>query len=344
MREYVQPKQSVFFRGSPAVCKPHFGKLVLVESQPIELAKIPVSGESLHQCILIHPRYVPRGMPHDIVSVRGYRNQYNLEVLLDKPLEIDGKQYGVLNFKGAGENADIPLAIRPGMGYDNYGWYRYTEDCGSLSKLMWGGLTRRQARAEFASDVLTKLSLPLPLPVSLNDIPSKVVRQILEVHGCPPARLGLSQTVRALSTNLRLKDIPEDAGEFVDPLLLASVDARLIETQAALAKKGKMVTGIEFMQKPGRLVDGTFMDSGNHQVGKFDLEAAAGFLATTVRESFKNLSLFPALLDSYRAAMKALTGLPVAAGHFQNTPGDFHLMKYALGDRSPDVKQSTRML
>ena len=69
----------------------HFGYPVLREEEPTELAVVPANGHSLKDCsvkdcIILHPRYVPREYPHDMLSARVYRRGRTLDIFMEYPI------------------------------------------------------------------------------------------------------------------------------------------------------------------------------------------------------------------------------------------------------------------
>lgn len=109
----------------------HHGHPVLREAEPIEVARIPITDDTLEGSILLHPRYIPAAMAYELLTLRAYRRGRSIDIFLDQPLEIKGEAYGILNFKGAGADADRPLLICPDHWYvrrrklfrkDEYRW------------------------------------------------------------------------------------------------------------------------------------------------------------------------------------------------------------------------------
>src|SRR3989338_7292913 len=103
------------------LCEEHFGKPVLREAKPIKLARVPVNGDRLQDSVILHPRYIPSGVDHELFSARVYRRGRTVDLFLDEPVEIAGEAYGILNFKGVGADA---RAYQQQMVINSDKWYR----------------------------------------------------------------------------------------------------------------------------------------------------------------------------------------------------------------------------
>ena len=144
----------------------HHGHPVFIEPGRIELAFIPVNGPALHQGILLHPRYIPPGYSHQLISVRGFRRGRSIDILLEEPIEYLDQHYGILNVKGVGAwvrgirgEIDRPQVIRPLFWYSLHSWDRISE-CQKEARRIWGGVLNEAARDEFEKDVFFSYRFP----------------------------------------------------------------------------------------------------------------------------------------------------------------------------------------
>ena len=279
------------------VRKERHGQLFLVEERPLRLAKIPLNGvmkSPLQDCIIVHPRYALKA-DHEIIEVEGRRNGRTIEVLLEEPLEIDGKKYGVLCFKGTGANADREMVIHPEL------YFRgdpYSKDPKSVNfwtigdieyNRIWGAIEKSSAENEFNNPVLPALGVPFSPQIRLNQIPAPILEAICELekttngiiatgpvsssytHAIDPRNLNLSQIVRAFRTNIRLEaeDLEklktEDRAFIISPRELAQIDCIALNAVFELVKRNKTLYGTLNVAQ-NRFIDGTFTDGENYVI------------------------------------------------------------------------------
>ena len=260
----------VVVEGRLATPSMHHGMPVWREAgtHPITLAKVPVTGDKLEESVLLRPDYVPRGVERELVQLDSFRRGRTIDVFLDEPIEIGGKPYTLLNFKGVGADADQPMAIRRDdwwvgeLGRGHWGW---NEEQGER---MWGAMKTDRAEKAFSSTVLANLAAPEIGYVACNPIPEKILPLL---HPSEP----LSQIVRAYNTNMRHDD-PfaytqlKDAGVQFDPVEVAEQDAAMFNNIRKLAEQGKMLI-VGGSIAGNRMLTGEFIDRQNYWV-----ESAAG--------------------------------------------------------------------
>src|SRR3989338_2845093 len=187
------------------LCEEHFGKPVLREAEPIELARVPVNGDRLQDSIILHPRYIPSGVDHELFSARVYRRGRTVDLFLEEPVEIDGEEYGILNFKGVGADADDELLINTDWWYDS----RYEEwmsrGRGDCFGRVWGALTLESGTEEFTAEIFHTHGIEHIPHVTLNHIPPHITTSIQQMcHGAE--KHDFVQLVRACKTNVRIDD------------------------------------------------------------------------------------------------------------------------------------------
>ena len=102
----------------------HEGYPVLLEKEPIELLKIPVNGDKLHESVLLHPRYAVPKVKYETIKVRGHRRGRTIDILLEEPLKKNGKIYRTLSVKGVGARGGTgEMVIHPTKWYSTLlGW------------------------------------------------------------------------------------------------------------------------------------------------------------------------------------------------------------------------------
>ncbi len=265
------------------LCEEHFGKPVLREAEAIKLARVPVNGDRLQDSILLHPRYIPSGVEHELFSARVYRRGRTVDLFLDEPIEIAGVSYGILNFKGVGADADDEMVIDTDEWYEEWSpllkWIPRAS--GDSHGRVWGALAFEQGLDEFTAEIFHTYGIKHIPHVALNRIPRRVVNAIRRVcHGSE--RHDLAQLVRACKTNVRLDEdsygrrpYQECTEQWIREI--AEIDAALINAQVRLAKTGKMLRFIGSFAE-NRFIDGLFTDAENYRCDDFDADIVEGFL------------------------------------------------------------------
>lgn len=312
------------------VIETHHGHPVLREVEPIEIAIVPVTGRALHESIILHPRYVPNSVPHRVEKMRVYRRGRTLDVFLDEPVEHDGNEYGVLNFKGVGADTYCEdMVVHPTLWYTERGWVPANR-CHVSHDRQWGIMRRTELDAEYASRLLEDLGISQVPHFSANPIPDGIRQMIGQQYQNPPDHSG--QLVRPLHTNIRQADheyhhvvlinnaLPE-LSRYVDLERLASIDAAVFNAQCLLAKQGKILT-IDGIIPDNRYLDGRFTDLENYEIvqeqprhiNEQTALRASEFVGRCRYASHKSLSA--AAAKEYGRLLKKKTGLRYA--------GDIH--------------------
>src|SRR3989338_5819969 len=276
------------------LCEEHFGKPVLREAEPIELARVPVNGDRLQDSIILHPRYIPLGVDHELFSARVYRRGRTVDLFLEEPVEIAGEEYGILNFKGVGADADDELLI------DTDKWY--DPRCGDWTPRVerdrfgrvWGALTLEWGQDEFTAEIFHTYGIKHIPHVALNSIPQKVTDKIRRLsHGSE--RHDLAQLVRACKTNVRLNDfLKANEGrkyqvyntEWVKRI--AQIDAAIINAQINLGRRGKRLH-FQGSLADNRFIDGSFTDVENYGYRDFYPFDAVVYIQEVVNSSLRML-------------------------------------------------------
>ncbi len=248
----------------------HFGEPVMVEERPIEVAKIPVNGDELHQCILIHPRYAPNAQK---ITVRGLRMGRTIDVLLDKTFSFEGQEYGVMNFKGVGARAFEDMTIQLKRWYSRGNWM----ENGRLDNRnrIWGAHIASGAREELECRILRILEIPEIPIIAVNEVPREGLT-IWKNYKIVPS---LAQLVRLEQTNIRLsyldvKRFGDDVAGLVEPEKLGRMDGKMIAKQLELAKEGRMVV-FDGLVDENRFVDGAMTDRENFTLCDFNPAACS---------------------------------------------------------------------
>ncbi|HIG95745.1 TPA: hypothetical protein HA249_02530 [Candidatus Woesearchaeota archaeon] len=281
----------------------HFNQPVLMEKHPITVAQVRTAkGEKLHECVLVHPRYAKEHLSpsvYDIITVLGYRNGRSIDVLLDVPFEHEGKQYGILNFKGAGARAldkDPYGFIHPTKWYVSAKGWIPVERADADFMRCFGALKRRDAYNEQRDKLLPSLGIPQAPHVAANPFPDALNSAIYAEAGEWPKHR-FSQLVRAFDTNMRMSDITNTA---INPFAgldtsamerlvraLAKIDAQVLIAQIRLARKCLML-GIAGDIDENRFFNGQFTDAENYKLDPFNsngLNDSARFVINTMHSS-----------------------------------------------------------
>ena len=281
---------------------------VIAEESVIRLAKLPASAP-LHKSVLVHPRYVEgRGdIDHVIIEVRGRVRGRTIDVLLDEPFEFDGKEYGIMNFKGVGADADRELVLHPSLWFcrpwkgDSGQWGHVDSAGGDIYRRVWGALRRYDARAEFCNDLLPSLGVPQIPHVSLNPIPDKLTSNIRRIESGQNHH-NFSQLVRAFNTNIRMDEVSPAVLHLFEPrelaVRIARIDAALLVAQLRLAMKGEMLTMMGSSNE-NRFVDGVFTDAENMISDSFDLHQSNSLIVEILHASKRFFSCLDILGSHY---------------------------------------------
>jgi len=307
----------------------HLGHLVLRENKAIRLARIPVNGDRLQDSVILHPRYVPQGVEHEIFIARAYRRGRTIDLFLDEPITVDGVEYGILNFKGVGAKADRLLVIQPDDWYTSEGVW-IPRKRGDLHGRVWGALTKGKARREYPARLFHKYDIYHAPHLALNEIPKEVKQFIRRSEGATE-RHNLVQLVRGLQTNIRFDEyhlLTDEQQEQINIADLAKVDALLIKAQFALAERGKMLGYVGRFDQ-NRFIDGRYTDAENLYTGEFEwwgalrfLEGVAGHFGERCNNEKKE--------SKYYRALEKETGISFTSSRCWQDIRD--ILKYELGE------------
>ncbi len=298
----------------PVLCEEHFGKPVLKEAAPIELARVPVNGDRLQDSIILHPRYIPRGVDHELFSARVYRRGRTVDLFLDEPVEIGGEEYGILNFKGVGANADQEMVIDLDEWY-HCSWRWIPRADGDEHGRVWGALTQERGQEELAAEIFHTNGIKHAPHVALNPIPSRVTEAIRQVHHRSQTH-DLTQLVRACKTNVRVDQYSRhnQGRQYHDRTerwwieRIAEIDAALINAEVTLAEKGETLYFVGSFNE-NRFIDGLFTDAENYGLREFRPFHAGLFIEGAMYSS--TFALIPCgQWRSYYRYLEEKTGLP----------------------------------
>jgi hypothetical protein len=233
------------------------------EGGSVEVARISITGDRLEESVLLHPRYVPKGVDHEVIEVYGFRRGRTLDIFLDEPIQMGGVAYTILNFKGVGADADKPLVIHP-----NHWWlgeplrggdWGYSDESGHR---LWGAMKLRSAQEAFTSTVLSDLAVPEVGYVACHSLPEGVSALV-------PTPEPLSQIVRAYNTNIRHGDpvryVCSAGGFALDPAKAAQQDACALNAITSLFEQQKMLI-VNGSIAGNRLLTGELLDRENYDV------------------------------------------------------------------------------
>ncbi len=267
----------------------HLGHLVLREAKVIELARVPVNGDRWQDSVILHPRYVPKEVEHEIFIARVYRRGRTVDLFLDEPITVDSVAYGILNFKGVGADLnglgtfnEPDLVIHPDKWYDGLNWVPRKE--GDCHGRVWGAVTKGKSRREFPARLFHEHNIPHAPHVALNEIPPEIADSIRK-HAHGKERHRLVQLVRGLQTNIRIDNyglLSDEQKEDLDISTSARADASLINAQFTLARKGKML-GFVGQFEENQFIDGKYTDAENLYCDKLGFGDAADFIVKVVR-------------------------------------------------------------
>lgn len=187
----------------------------LIEKEPFDVAIVPAQdmhpGSSatsdprmLLYSVLLNPRQIPAGFTDfEIIKVRGRRIGRTIDVLLDEPVEVGGKEYPVVTFKGTGA---LPDKNDPrhdeGHIIDPLQWRSSSvQQFGRL----WGAVIEQGAKIEAQKPlgVLHTFGILATPYLSANVIPSEITGSLY--RGDAP--WDLAQPVRLTDTNILLDDV-----------------------------------------------------------------------------------------------------------------------------------------
>ncbi len=303
----------------------HLGHLVLRENKAIRLARVPVNGDRWQDSLILHPRYVPKEVEHEIFIARVYRRGRTVDLFLDEPITVDSVAYGILNFKGVGANADRPLVIQPDDWWGNQTWGWIPRKNGDPYGRVWGAMTKGKSRREYPARLFHEYGIVHAPHLALNQIPSEITRYIRRSeHGTE--RHNLVQLVRGLQTNIRFDNyslLTPEQEQTIDLEGIAREDAKLINTQFALARKGKML-GFMGRFSENRYIDGKYTDAENLYSGELVWCDAVHFLTNIIDSFIESFKVYNARLKYYQE-LEHGTGFA-----FTSLRGDFTAQRLLL--------------
>lgn len=246
----------------------HNGRAVLIEKEPIKVARVQVRetkpGENpLLASILVHPRYVPVNVPHEITRLPGRLYGGTLYVLLDMPILVGDQFIDIINFKRAGADADKSMAIYPAKTCYMKGLVNRK----SLENEPWGGLTDAATLEEANNSALEANGIEVVPHISANLFPYKINEYIFQLEGGPLTMFG--QIVRGVPNTFRFYDLPGITDRHflsqLDVQKLADIDAKLILLEFSLRKQGLEIVYDGTIAK-NRYANGVLTDKGNFNI------------------------------------------------------------------------------
>lgn len=240
----------------------HFGTTTLIDPKPITLAKI---GDEIEKSILIHPRYVPKGLDHELISIRGRIRGRSIYVLLDEPLISDIGNHTILNFKGTGANyrgkflvIDLKTTCKMGKRVKRVN-----------SKRPWGGLLTNYALTEIEDSLIS--ILPFVNHLRINEFPEKLNTAISEGKTSE----ALSQLIRCTPNTFRLNELHLLGEEFcfkeINPNELARKDAFILKYYFSNLQHSNQLDCIGLFGD-NRYQNGDLTDSENFSFIKINFE------------------------------------------------------------------------
>jgi len=303
------------------VKRDYFGYPILREERPLTLARIPIHSDRLEDSVIVHPRYVPSGVEHELLTTRVYRRGRSLDFFLDEPIVVDGEEYGILNFKGVGRDARRNLVINPDRWYSwvfvttglfKKGW-KPREQVDPYDRI-WGAVRPQKAQREYPAKVFKEYDFRYAPHIQLNSVPQKIAAQIRKVEKAKE-RHQYVQLVRALKTNIRIDD-PERNGVIQHvktpffcrdaPERLAEIDTSVINAQLQLAERGKMIR-LTGCIPDNRYIDGLFTDAENYVIDRFEHSSSEYLIKGIIQSSQDVLSPnFLRAEEEYFAKMETL--------------------------------------
>ncbi len=314
-----------FINKRKVLIRSHFGYPVFVEEKPLQLARISITGDKLQDSVILHPRYVPSSVEHELISVYGYRRGRTVDILLEEPLEIEGKQYGVLNFKGVGADADADMQIHPTLWWHNYSFVPPFDIFGRT----WGAVTTEEAQSEFVDQksVVEQAGIVCNPHIIANEVPSSVCDMVQKFYYYRRADFFLSQLVRAQQTNIRSGDIEDLESSQINFDIfhqnknlgcyetLATIDACAINSFQSLLKEGKSIYS-DGLVADNRFLNGIFTDQENYKIRSIkDIDFALRFVTSLVYTTPSRLLFSSASQIDYLRVLEEKTNLPFSVLH-----------------------------
>lgn len=353
----------------------HYGFPVIVEDKPIAIARIPITGDQPHQCIYLHPRYVPRGVDHERIEVRGHRKGRTLDILLDEQFVHCGDSYGIMSIKGGGADADEELVIHPKKWWKekegSSRWISRTRGEADPYMRLWGAVQRKSGEKEYASDIFSSSGIPETPYIALNPIPPEISRYIGAQRGFP-FDLKIVQLARLANTNIRLNMVPsiveQERESYLNPETLADADVAAIMAQLRLVQQGRMIARIPGIVADNRYIDGVFTDRENYYSTPIDAQSddedivtalitdfvASGALSgesptpsdflmgVITSTEYYNLKVSTDFSMRYKAQLEKWLGLPFAQYPLVATPMFVCCLLTEYRNGSPDPVSSAR--
>ena len=248
----------------------HHGTQIIRETKPADIAILNADQDPT-KYIILHPRYVPDGFPHERKRAMVCRQGRTLDLFFEDPVMVGGKEHFFLNYKGVGAEADFDkMLIVPGAWHVGIGVWKDSRDIGGSLGRVWGGLRVFEGEAEYRTGHLLKSwGMSNAEHVGVNVFPQEVMTHIENDPATPSSPL--CQLVRAYPTNVRLshrkrsyfRSLKEDDLERTKSI--AIFDARYILAQQELARQGKMLSFFGSLAE-NRLCDGSFLDAENYSL------------------------------------------------------------------------------
>ncbi|MBI4441460.1 hypothetical protein HY639_04790 [Candidatus Woesearchaeota archaeon] len=248
----------------------------LIEKEPISVAVIParkvikglfdiVPEESLLDKIILPPEQA-KGIKHaEIRRVRGRRLGRTLDILLDKPIVVNQKEYRILTFKGCGAIIGREWGIDP---------FNYAAGLGRL----WGAVLHDYGLGELQEDMrfAEQYGLHTTPYLSANVLPTNVLRALYKGK----KHRVLVELLRLCQTNILPSDILYSTLDTkttkairsytsdLEQKLFSSVTA-MARTCRALYKRGKMLNWTVTSDILSNMyISGELKDFENFRIGR----------------------------------------------------------------------------
>ena len=248
----------------------HHRHPVLSETKPITLARVPISDDTWQGSIVLHPRYVPKSVEHESFTARVYRRGRAVDVFLEKPITVNKERYGILNYKGAGADADRDLILHPSLWWQLRNWIPREKGDFPFNRC-WGAVKESYGEEEFSDSTLSDYGIAHSPHLAIHPIPEKILRNIeRREKGKFPEPL--VQIVRAEKTNIRLdyaavvdEKLERMLDKYCSPETFAAIDSKIILAELELARKGKQLY-FQGSVSENRFIDGTLTDKENFSI------------------------------------------------------------------------------
>jgi hypothetical protein len=256
----------------------NFGKLWLLDSKPILLAKYP-KKVPIENSILFHPRYVNDSAKADVdfIKVKGLNQGRTLDIVLRSNAQLGNDSFDFINVKGVGAYGDDNLQVEQNSWFDleTKTFVPFESVMNKSLGRRWGLVDTYEAKREFGNNLFSDLGISQIVHGLLNTTPEQIF----------PFQ-GTSQLVRGIKTNVRCDDylIIFDStlqDRFINQADFAKIDAAFLEAQKSLVKQNKLLISVMGRISNNRYIDGSFTDMENYKIEFFHSQDKLLRYATT---------------------------------------------------------------